>query len=158
SGTPILVEVASPADFEKYRGRLKGAIVLNGRPQTAPAAAFEPVATRFPDALLARAAAAIDPAGQILVSFDGPGCPESEKARRDGIEKRAQIARFFRDEGAAAVLVSSPLSSGVVTVTDAGGFDLSGPNWRIPNPGLAAPSFVLAREHYGRIARLVDRK
>ena len=57
-----------------------------------------------------------------------------------------------------AVLVASPLSSGVITATDAGGFDLSGPNWKIPNPNLAPPSFVLAREHYGRIARLVDRK
>ena len=157
AGTPVLVDVASPADFDKYRGRLKGAIVLNGRPQTRPAAAFEAAATRFPDALLARAAAAIDPTEKILVDFDGPGYAESERARREGIEKRASIARFFRDEGVAAVLVSSPLSSGVVTVTDAGGFDLSGPNWRLPNPGLAAPSFVLAREHYGRIARLVDR-
>jgi carboxypeptidase Q len=135
AGTPVLVDVASPADFDKYRGRLKGAIVLNGRPQTRPAAAFEPLATRFPDALLARAAAAIDPAEKILVDFDGPGYADSEKARREGIEKRANIARFFRDEGVAAVLVSSPLSSGVVTVTDAGGFDLSGPNWRLPNPG-----------------------
>jgi Iap family predicted aminopeptidase len=78
--------------------------------------------------------------------------------RRDGIEKRAKLARFFRDEGAASVLVSSPLSSGVIVVTDAGGFDLSGRNWKIPNPSLAPPSFVLTREHYGRIARLVDRK
>ena len=32
SGTPILVEVKSKDDFEKYRGKLKGAIVMNGRP------------------------------------------------------------------------------------------------------------------------------
>lgn len=158
SGTPVLVTVSSPADFDRYRGKLKGAIVLNGRPQTTPATAFEPLASRFSDALLARGAAAMDPSEKILESYDGPGYAESEKARRDGIERRARVARFFRDEGVAAVLVSSPLSSGVVTVTDAGGFDLSGPNWRIPNPSLTVPSFVLAREHYGRIARLADRK
>jgi hypothetical protein len=158
SGTPILVDVSSPDDFDKYRGRLKGAIVLNGRPRATPAASFEPLATRFSDDLLRRGAAAMDPGEKILVSFDGPGYAEAEKARRDGIEKRAKIARFFRDEGVAAVLVSSPLSSGVITVTDAGGFDLSSPNWKIPVPSLAPPSFVLAREHYGRIARLVDRK
>jgi carboxypeptidase Q len=58
----------------------------------------------------------------------------------------------------AAVLVASPLSSGVITATDAGGFDVSGPNWKIPNPDFAPPSFVLAREHYGRIARLLERR
>ena len=56
------------------------------------------------------------------------------------------------------MLVASPLSSGVITATDAGGFDLSGPNWKIPNPDLAPPSLVLGREDYGRIARLVERK
>jgi hypothetical protein len=158
SDTPILVDVSSADDFDKYRGTLKGAIVLNGRPRTAPAASFEPAALRFSDDLLARGAAAIDPDEKILVSYDGPGYAESEKVRRDGIEKRAKVARFFLDEGVAAVLVSSPLSSGVIAATDAGGFDLSGPNWKIPNPNLAPPSFVLAREHYGRIARLVERK
>ena len=34
------------------------------------------------------------------------------------------------------MLVTSPLSSGVITATDAGGFDVSGPNWKIPNPDL----------------------
>jgi hypothetical protein len=158
SGTPVLVDVSSPDDFEKYRGKLKGAIVMNGRPLATPATSFESLATRFSDDLLARGAAAMDPAEKILVPFDGPGYAEAEQVRRDGIEKRAKLARFFRDEGAASVLVSSPLSSGVIVVTDAGGFDLSGRNWKIPNPSLAPPSFVLTREHYGRIARLVDRK
>jgi len=158
SGTPVLVEVSKPADFDKYRGRLKGAVVLNGRPGTAPATAFTASATRYTDDELARGTAAIDPTQKLLVNYDGPNYAGAERARREGLETRAAIARFFRDEGVAAVLVASPLSSGVITATDAGGFDLSGPNWKIPNPNLAPPSFVLAREHYGRIARLVDRQ
>jgi hypothetical protein len=158
SGTPVLVEVSKPADFDKYRGQLKGAIVPNGRPGTTPATAFMPAATRYTDEELARGTAAIDPMQKLLVSYDGPDYAGAERARREGLETRAAIARFFRAEGVAAVLVASPLSSGVITATDAGGFDLSGPNWKIPNPNLAPPSFVLAREHYGRIARLVDRK
>ena len=158
SGTPVLVEVSKPSDFDRYRGKLKGAIVLNGRPSTTPAATFTPAATRYTDEELARGTAAIDPAEKLLVTYDGPDYAGAERARREGLETRAAIARFFRDEGVAVVLVASPLSSGVITATDAGGFDLSGPNWKIPNPNLAPPSFVLAREHYGRIARLVDRK
>ena len=158
SGTPVLVEVSKPADFDKYRGKLRGAIVLNGRPSATPATTFNSSATRYTDEELARGTAAIDPTQKLLVNYDGPDYAGAERARREGLETRAVIAKFFRDEGVAAVLVASPLSSGVVTATDAGGFDLSGPNWKIPNPNLAPPSFVLAREHYGRIARLVDRK
>ena len=61
SGTPVLVEVSAPADFEKYRGKLRGAIVMNGRPRTAAATAFTPSATRFTDEELARASSSIDP-------------------------------------------------------------------------------------------------
>jgi hypothetical protein len=157
TGTPVLVQVSSPADFDKYRGKLKGAIVMNGRPRTGAATNFGPGATRFTDDELARGSVATDPSQRVLDDYDGPDYTAAEQARRRGLETRAAIAKFFRDEGAAAVLISSPLSSGVVTATDAGGFDLSGPNWKIPNPDLAPPSFVLAREHYGRIARLVDR-
>jgi carboxypeptidase Q len=158
AGTPVLVDISSAADFDKFRGKLKGAIVMNGRPRTTPATNFSPTATRYTGDELTRGTAATDPAQHVLADYDGPDYAGAEQARRRGLETRAAIAKFFRDEGAAAVLVSSPLSSGVITATDAGGFDLSGPNWKIPNPDLAPPSFVLAREHYGRIARLVDRR
>jgi hypothetical protein len=42
-------------------------------------------------------------------------------------------------------------------VTDAGGFDLNSPNFKLPVPELTVPSFVLAREHYGRIYRLTEK-
>jgi hypothetical protein len=158
SGTPVLVEVSSPADFDRYRGKLRGAIVMNGKPRIQPATNFGPGAERFSDAKLAAGEAAIDPKTPALDDSDGPDYAGAEKARRTGTERRAAIARFFHDEGVAAVLVSSPLSSGVITVTDAGGFDMSSDQWKIPNPALTVPSFVLAREHYGRIARLVARK
>ena len=54
SGTPVLVEVSSAADFAKYRGKLKGAIVMNGRPRTTPATNFAPTATRFTNDELTR--------------------------------------------------------------------------------------------------------
>ena len=158
TGTPVLVEVTSAADFDKYRGKLRGAIVMNGRPRTGATTSFTAPATRFTDDQLTRAAAATDPAEPALANYDGFDYARAEQARRQGLTTRAAIAKFFRDEGVAAVLMASPLSSGVITATDASGFDLSGPDWKIPNPDLAPPSFVLAREHYGRIARLVERQ
>jgi len=128
SGTPMLVEVSKPADFDKYRGKLKDAIVLNGRPSATAAATFTAAATRYTDEELARGTAAIDPMQKLLVPYDGPDYAGAERARREGLQTRAAIAKFFRDEGVAAVLVASPLSSGVITATDAGGFDLSGSN------------------------------
>ena len=158
TGTPVLVNVSSPADFDRYRGTLRGAIVMNGAPRTEPAANFEATAARFSDDLLARGAAAIDPDAHVIDSSDGPDYAGAERSRRIGFERRAAVAKFFRDEGVAAVLVASPHPSGVITATDAGGFDLASAQWKIPNPSLTVPSFVLAREHYGRIARLVQRK
>ena len=99
SGTPLLVDVSSPADFEKYRGTLKGAIVLNGRPSTTPATSFAATATRFTDQDLARGSAAMDPRQRVLGSSDGPDYAGAEKVRREGIEPRAAIAR---PRGAAA--------------------------------------------------------
>ncbi|MGE0359283.1 MAG: M20/M25/M40 family metallo-hydrolase [Vicinamibacterales bacterium] len=157
-GAPVLVEVSTPADFDRYRGKLRGAIVMNGAPRTAPATNFEATATRFSDELLARGQAAIDPATLVVSSSDGPNYAGAERSRRLGFEQRAVVAKFFRDEGVAAVLLASPLSSGVIWATDAGGFDTSGAQWKIPNPSLTVPSFALSREHYGRIGRLVERK
>jgi hypothetical protein len=157
SGIPALVEVATSADFDRYRGKLRGAIVMNGKPRATASTNFTPTATRYTDEELARATAGMDPTQGLLGPYDGPDYSGAERARRQGIERRAVVAKFFRDEGVAAVLVSSPLPSGVITTTDAGGFDLAGPNWKIPNPDLAPPSFVLASEHYGRIARLIER-
>src|SRR5439155_24941921 len=70
-----------PADFGKYHGKLKGAIVLNGRPRTAPATNFAATATRFTDEELARGSAAIDPMKGVLPDLAGPDYAGAEKAR-----------------------------------------------------------------------------
>src|SRR6185436_4984576 len=108
--------------------KLRGAIVMNGKPRATASTNFTPTATRYTDEELARATAGMDPTQGLLGPYDGPDYAGAERARRQGIERRAVVAKFFRDEGVAAVLVSSPLLSGVITATDAGGFDLTGPN------------------------------
>jgi len=156
SGQPIIVDINSPDDFAKYRGKLRGAIVLLGKTAAKPAAHFEADARRFTDEELKRGAGAISPQDKILEEYDGPGYAQSEKARREGLARRAVLSKFFVDEGVAALLRPSPLDSANLLVTDAGGFDLNSPNYKLPVPELAVPSFALAREHYGRIYRLLQ--
>lgn len=156
SGQPVLADIASPDDFPKYRGKLRGAIVLVGKPREQPATHFEADARRFTDDDLKRGAQALVPEQKILDSSDGPAYAQNEKVRRDKLAGRAAIARFLLDEGVAAALTSSPLDSGVLTAIDAGGFDIDSPNFKLPAPELTVPSFVLAREHYGRIYRLLE--
>lgn len=155
SGQPVLVEINSAADFDRYKGKLRGAIVMLGKASEKPTAHFQADAQRFSDEELKKGTEALSPEDKILTAYAGPPYNQSEKARRDGIVQRARLAKFFKDEGVAALLRPSPLDSGVLTATDAGGFDIDSPNYKLPAPELTVPSFVIAREHYGRICRLL---
>jgi carboxypeptidase Q len=57
-GAPVLVEVRSKEDFEKYRGKLRGAIVMNGKPTIADIG-FEPEAKRLTDEELSKEASVL---------------------------------------------------------------------------------------------------
>jgi len=156
SGQPVIVEINSFNDLAKYRGKLHGTIVLLGKPSSKPAAHFEADAKRFTEEELKRGEQALSPTEKILEEYDGPNYVLSEKARRDGLSRRATLSKFFVDEGVAVLLRPSPLDSANLQATDAGGFDMNAPNYKLPVPELTVPSFVVAREHYGRICRLLE--
>src|SRR5215470_16251721 len=61
AGTPTVVEVKSKDDFDKYRGKLKGAIVMNGRPDAIDIG-FKPAAKRWTEDELKKMEGEIDPA------------------------------------------------------------------------------------------------
>src|SRR6185436_12870586 len=116
----------SPDDFPKYRGKLRGAIVMLGKPDNKPAAHFEADARRFTDDELRRGAQRIHPTDKSpdnLTSYEAPNYAQSDKSRRDGLSRRATLSKFFVDEGVAALLRPSPLDSTNLLATDAGGFD-----------------------------------
>lgn len=141
TGQPILVEVASEEDFEKYRGKLRGAIVMNGKP-VKPSPHFDPDAVRLTDDDLAGQWDAID-----------PGEPESywkESQEWDESEtKREKIRKFFQEEGVSVLLEASPWDHAVVRVTRGGSYQ--------PDADPTFPAFVLAKGHYNRIARLLEK-
>ena len=138
-GVPVLVEVEKEEDFEKYRGKLRGSIVLNDAVE-----ALDPekasAARRLSDEKI-----------RELVGAMVPGKPadywEEWDEWYEEFEKFAQVIRFFKEEGVAALLVPSSRERGVVRVTYSG----------IEKPEENAPTFVVARESFNMLARLVDR-
>lgn len=139
SGKPVVVEVRSKADFEKYRGQLRGAIVMNGKP-TSARGGFAPDATRVTDAELATRAQAINP-GEPKSYWD------EEKEWVEILARQREITKFFREEGVAVLLEASARDHTVVRVQ--GFYDF--------NEADNLPAFVVAREHYGRIHRMLEK-
>jgi hypothetical protein len=137
-GVPILVAVTGPDDFGAHRGKLRGAIVLNGRVE--PVGVGEIRSQRLTPEEIARAASAMNP-GRPRDYWDEDAEWKKEEA------KELAVPRFFREEGAAAVLEPSSRPRGVLRVMSPGTFGASE----------SVPTFVLAREHFNRLARLVER-
>lgn len=139
-GVPILVDVKSKADVAKYAGKLRGAIVMNGRPAATGDIGFEPEAKRLTDEELRKQAAALS-----------PGSPASLKEEEDefnqGLDRSIDILKAFAAEGVAAVVTPSAIREDVRV---SGYYDQK---YHAP-----FPSFVFSREHYGRIVRMLDRK
>ena len=145
TGTPIVVEVKSKDDFDTYRGKLRGAIVMNGRPEPVDIG-FQPAAHRLTDDELKKLEGHIEPA-----PASEPGAPKSLAAEEEDygkiLDKQIDIYKFFAAEGIAALVEPSGIG-GEVRV---GGF-LD----RLWHP--VFPGFVISREHYGRVMRMLDKK
>jgi hypothetical protein len=137
-GVPVLVSVAGASDFEANRGKLRGAIVLNGKVEPIRLEEAEP--QRLTPDEIARTASAIDP-GKPRDYWDEDAEWKAEEA------KELAVPRFFREEGALAVLQPSSRDRGVLRVMSPGTFGASE----------SVPTFVLAREHFNRLARLVEK-
>ncbi len=148
AGEPMIISVRSNADFEKYRGKLRGAIVMNGRPPfpTPESRKGDPV-KRYTDDELAKMELVIDPAKDP----SGGGTTTYQDEEKDWLESLArgrEITKFFKDEGVAVLLQPSGRQNGVLSVQGS----------YFPDPAINPPTFVMAREQYGRIMRLIDRK
>lgn len=135
--------IDTEADLEKFRGKLKGKIVLPTAMREVRAH-FEPEAERFTDAQLA------DLAKQPIVGDRPPGPPPQIAAQmvpgRIAPNRRIQ---FFVEEGVAAVFEAGRGDGGTVFVGGGGS--------REPNAPPTLPRVALAIEHYGRIYRTLQK-
>ena len=140
----IQVQIDTITDVERYRGTLRGVIVLQGQPRDL-AAPFEAQASRLTEAELATMAAAEPQAagGQGGQRFAG------QQGRFQAMQQlNAARTQLFIDEGVAAVLTIGRGDVGTVFVSGSGGS-------RNPANPARLPTIVVAAEHFNRIARIL---
>jgi hypothetical protein len=139
----VLAVIQSEHDFETWHGRLRGKFVLSTPVRPVPAR-FEPLGRRLTDSDLA------DLSKQPLGRGRGAPPPGGQSSPLEFAKKRAQ---FFIDEGVGAVILASQGGDGGTF------FAQSAPEVSRDRNGLPVPpGVVLAIEHYGRIARTLDKQ
>ena len=157
----VLANIRTDADIEKYRGKLKGKIVLT---QAARAVRMleDRLVLRMNEADIKEAMTTPIPQAR---GGRGGGPGGGDFARQRDFQNKLQ--KFFLEEGVAALFERGPDSD-----LSAGGSDLSwqtqhtdggtifvqsgGPR-DVANAGKVPPQVVLAVEHYNRMVRILER-
>jgi carboxypeptidase Q len=149
-GDALTVTVEKVEDFEKYKGKLKGKILMVSPARTAPAY-FDSPTRRWEE----KALADLQKPPMRRPQFGGPGGPGGAGAAT--ADFRRQRMAFFIKEGALAILEMSPGDRG-----DNGAVRVQAPpdgeSMRQPTDAVVLPQIVVAAEHYGRLQRLIDKK
>ncbi|HEX6049916.1 MAG TPA: M20/M25/M40 family metallo-hydrolase [Gemmatimonadaceae bacterium] len=154
----VLAPISTPADFEKYRSKLRGKIVL-----TQPARAVRMLDGRIvlhmnEDDVAEAQSTPVPPARGGAGGGRGGGGQGQQFAQR--------VAQFYQAEGALALI-----DRGSDSDESAGGSDLSWRTQRVDggtifvgsggprdeNAGKGLPSIVAAVEHYNRMVRILER-
>jgi carboxypeptidase Q len=153
----VLVEAENEEGLQKYKGRLRGKIVLAGalrelRPK------FDPVATRLTEKQLLDLANAPDPA---LAPRRAPRPPTADQLALARFNDRK--TKFYYEEGAALLVGSSPAGDGGMLQFVHGAvvpqpFDTPlaerlGP-WDARAPKLI-PQIAVSNDHYNRLVRMI---
>ncbi|HKH98605.1 MAG TPA: M20/M25/M40 family metallo-hydrolase [Candidatus Sulfotelmatobacter sp.] len=142
TGKCIRVTVEKKEDFDKYKGKLAGMIVIFG-----PDADAKPITEapfkRYSDDDLAKT-------GEYEIPADRQPYRFAEFARRQQFMK--ELNQFFAEEKVLAVIDHSRGTSGGGTV-----FVQSGGSYK-PGETTTVPQLTMASEHWSRIARLLQQK
>ena len=142
SGKCIRANIEDKKDFDKYRGKLAGMIVIFG-----PNAEVKPITELPYERLTDDALAKI---GEYQIPGERPPFRFAEMLRRRQFMK--DLNQFFADEKVLAVIDHSRGTSGGGTV-----FVQSGGSYK-PGETTTVPQLTMASEHWNRIARLLDQK
>ena len=163
----VRVQIQSEADFEKYRGKLAGKIVL-----TQPAREVKMldglIVSRMGEKELAEAATMPAARGRGTAPAAGRGeAPGGRGAGRGGTPNLAsRIQEFYKAEGVAALFnrggnnVMASIGSDLSIQQqrpDGGTIFPSGGGSRTSDPAMGLPTVTLAVEHYNRMVRILDK-
>jgi hypothetical protein len=153
----VLVEAEDEEQLQKYRGQLRGRIVLAGAMRELKPR-FEANATRLTDKQLLDLANAPDPA---LTPRRPQPQPNAEQVARFRFAERRN--QFYAEEGAALIVVSSPAGDGgTLQFVQSAVVPLAPdtpPNRRVSPWDLSAPKVIpqiaLSNDHYNRLVRMI---
>lgn len=157
TGEPVKVSIEKEEDFAKYKGKLKGKIVMTQPLRDVPFVTT-PLGRRYTDAELAEEAIAPMPGpsrlGPQRANIPGINPNMTPEERRKAFEERRKfqdkVTAFYKEEGALMQVQPGRGDGGTV-------FAQSGGSYETKNP-VALPGVALAVEHYNRIMRLMDHK
>jgi hypothetical protein len=148
SGEGVLVDLQTDADYDKFKGTLRGKIAFV-TPLRTVAALFDAPARRYTPEQLEELE------GETDVRARGGRGRVGGPGRQGGPGGQNPIARrmqFFKDEGVLAIVDASPRGDGgTVFVQSAPGVSRDAGS----DPGL--PQITFAVEHYGRLVRAMDK-
>jgi hypothetical protein len=154
------------ADLERWKGKLRGKIVLTMEPREI-AMSLQPMARRMSDADV-EARMRFEPGGRGGRGGDGPpqfgptpagpqaaggrgGRGGQQQAQQQPTQQfRNRLARYLKEEGALVVVQHDNRADGGTIFGSGGGS-------RDPKDPVPPPMVVIAAEHYNRIARLLQR-
>jgi len=145
-GDVMYVKIDTTADFEKYKGKLKGKIIIFDARPPAEINFTRPDASRYTDSALNAMAQPMAAGGGRRGGAGGPGgFPRRNFAGL--LALRTAIAKFEMDEGVALVLSQARGTDGTV-------FTTNGANFR-DTAKAVCPELETSSEDYQRILRLV---
>jgi carboxypeptidase Q len=142
TGKCVRVNIEKKEDFDKYKGKLAGMILIAG-PDADVKPIIEAPYKRYTDDDLAKT-------GEYEIPGERPPFRMSEIARRRQFAK--DLNQFYADEKVLAVIDHSRGTSGGGTV-----FVQSGGSFK-PGETATTPQLTMASEHWSRIARLLQQK
>ena len=146
----MLIDVGRESDLTRYRGKLRGKIVLATRPQEIPLTT-EFLAPRFTDTELAE----MEKVRDLSKVVDVPKgirvpprmvIPDDLKAAS---QLKAATYRFLKEEGALAIVECDYTGDGGTVFVTSGGSRRAGDPSALPTVGVTP-------EHYNRMARLLQ--
>jgi hypothetical protein len=142
SGPVVLVKIDSEPDFAAYRGKLRGKWVLLG-PAPQINAHFEAQARRYTQHEL-------DSLGEFGVEQAAQGRGGRGRGNFAGLQElNRRRTAFFVAEGALGTISAGRGDGGTVFTTNGMSRELNAPP--------AVPGIIISSEHYGRIARTLEK-
>jgi len=140
-GQAVLIAAKTVADLDKYKGKLKDAIVFTQGEQDLPIS-FDPMASRLLETDLDKLLLAPEP------GVRRPMNPQmQDMAARQQLQQA--IGKFLKAEGAGVIVDSGRGKFGTVFVSSGGS--------RVKGAEMPLPAIAIATEHYNRIVRILQK-